>query len=245
MPSAVCPECHTHQATLPDGRLVEHKVGCKYAQTHGQGPLAKCPDCARSERCPGSEDWPNRALGNSRYDVTSNFASCPASTGESQCTDFPDRAHRCGEARDHYQTDTRSGDKRTHKCTCGEQWTALMGSVGQLFETVLKPSETLTTQLIMEYAGNDQAVTLLRYALHLRMSGEKAPGGNETWAEFDQRAEAFLRAHPPAHNLDHPFRGHDGAPCLFRTGVGTSGYCDRPESDPVHRNPDPDASGRG
>lgn len=37
------------------------------------------------------------------------------------------------------------------------------------------------------------AVELLEYALHLRQHGERAPGGNETWAEFDKRAEAFLR----------------------------------------------------
>jgi hypothetical protein len=38
-----------------------------------------------------------------------------------------------------------------------------------------------------------EAVRLLEYALHLRMHGERAPGGNETWREFDVRAEAFLR----------------------------------------------------
>jgi hypothetical protein len=37
---------------------------------------------------------------------------------------------------------------------------------------------------------------LLEYALHLRMHGERAPGGKETWAEFDRRTEAFLRAEP-------------------------------------------------
>jgi hypothetical protein len=38
-----------------------------------------------------------------------------------------------------------------------------------------------------------RATGLLEYALHLRMHGERAPGGNETWAEFDRRCEAFLR----------------------------------------------------
>jgi hypothetical protein len=38
------------------------------------------------------------------------------------------------------------------------------------------------------------AIELLRYALHLRMSGERAPGGTETWREFDQRTETLLRA---------------------------------------------------
>jgi hypothetical protein len=35
---------------------------------------------------------------------------------------------------------------------------------------------------------------LLEYALHLRQYGECAPGGNETWAEFDRRTEAYLRS---------------------------------------------------
>ena len=32
-----------------------------------------------------------------------------------------------------------------------------------------------------------------KYALHLRMYGERAPGGDETWREFDQMAETMLR----------------------------------------------------
>lgn len=40
----------------------------------------------------------------------------------------------------------------------------------------------------------DAAVKLLEYALHLRMYGECAPGGDETWLEWDARAEAFLRS---------------------------------------------------
>jgi hypothetical protein len=38
-----------------------------------------------------------------------------------------------------------------------------------------------------------EAVDLVKYALHLRMHGERAPGGDETWGEFDRRAEEFLR----------------------------------------------------
>lgn len=37
------------------------------------------------------------------------------------------------------------------------------------------------------------AIELLAYALHLRQNGERAPGGDETWAEFDRRAEELLR----------------------------------------------------
>lgn len=38
-----------------------------------------------------------------------------------------------------------------------------------------------------------QAIKLLNYAFHLRVHGENAPGGSETWAQFDRNAETFLR----------------------------------------------------
>lgn len=38
-----------------------------------------------------------------------------------------------------------------------------------------------------------QAEQLVEEALHLRMYGELAPGSYDTWAEWDQRAEAYLR----------------------------------------------------
>lgn len=36
-------------------------------------------------------------------------------------------------------------------------------------------------------------IALLEEALHLRMNGEYAPGGNENWHDWDLRAEVFLR----------------------------------------------------
>lgn len=39
-----------------------------------------------------------------------------------------------------------------------------------------------------------EAIKLLRYALHLRINGERAPGGDETWAQWDHDAETFLRS---------------------------------------------------
>lgn len=39
----------------------------------------------------------------------------------------------------------------------------------------------------------ERATKLLEYALHLRMYGERAPGGNETWRQFDTDVEHFLR----------------------------------------------------
>jgi hypothetical protein len=38
------------------------------------------------------------------------------------------------------------------------------------------------------------AIRLLESALHLRMHGERAPGGTETWDRWDRDAEAFLRS---------------------------------------------------
>jgi hypothetical protein len=47
------------------------------------------------------------------------------------------------------------------------------------------------------YAGGmprPPAVKLLEEALFLRMNGERAPGGNETWHDWDNKAEVFLRS---------------------------------------------------
>jgi hypothetical protein len=38
-----------------------------------------------------------------------------------------------------------------------------------------------------------EAIQILEYGLHLRQYGERAPGGGETWQEFDRRCEKFLR----------------------------------------------------
>ena len=51
----------------------------------------------------------------------------------------------------------------------------------------------LAAALAIAERDHGEAVRLLEYALHLRQHGERAPGGNETWAQFDRDAEAFLR----------------------------------------------------
>jgi hypothetical protein len=43
-------------------------------------------------------------------------------------------------------------------------------------------------------APKPPAIRLLEEALHLRMNGERAPGGNETWHAWDLEAETFLRS---------------------------------------------------
>jgi hypothetical protein len=40
----------------------------------------------------------------------------------------------------------------------------------------------------------DTAIRLLEEALHLRMNGERAPGGTETWQDWERRAETYLRS---------------------------------------------------
>jgi hypothetical protein len=63
-----------------------------------------------------------------------------------------------------------------------------------------KPTDTHVTTLDLEVAlqgafeREAEAARLLEYALHLRQHGERAPGGAETWAQFDRNAETFLRA---------------------------------------------------
>lgn len=42
-------------------------------------------------------------------------------------------------------------------------------------------------------AGFDEMKKLVEYALHLRMYGENAPGGDETWAKWESMAERALR----------------------------------------------------
>lgn len=38
-----------------------------------------------------------------------------------------------------------------------------------------------------------EARRLLEQAMHLRQHGERAPGGDETWEQWDRDAEAYLR----------------------------------------------------
>jgi hypothetical protein len=118
----VCPECHTHQVALADGRLADHE------QKVGTTPLGDLV-----HRCPGSGDWPNRARKQAGLrDATNMFASCPAATGEARCTGFPDGAHRCSLERGH-----PTPQRVEHVCTCGTMWFSQTGTVDQLVELLM------------------------------------------------------------------------------------------------------------
>jgi transcriptional regulator with XRE-family HTH domain len=97
-------------------------------------------------------------------------------------------------------------------------------------ETAARSTETTETPTagVLGWAEGQQGahaapevVELLQYALHLRQYGERAPGGNETWREFDQRAEILLRklsGHPDVLAVQHPV-GH-GCLCDWPGGPG-------------------------
>lgn len=55
-------------------------------------------------------------------------------------------------------------------------------------EAVFSP--TYTPPVVRE----QEALRLLEEALHIRMHGERAPGGTENWADWDTKAETFLRS---------------------------------------------------
>jgi hypothetical protein len=52
--------------------------------------------------------------------------------------------------------------------------------------------------------GRPPAVALLEEALFLRQNGERAPGGNETWHDWDLRAERLLRSLLPEPDAGAP-----------------------------------------
>ena len=45
-------------------------------------------------------------------------------------------------------------------------------------------------------AERDSLKEVAEYALHLRMYGERAPGGDETWGKWESMVESRLRALP-------------------------------------------------
>lgn len=51
----------------------------------------------------------------------------------------------------------------------------------------------LERHLEADHEDAKEATRLLNLALHLRMHGENAPGGTETWRQFDRECEHFLR----------------------------------------------------
>lgn len=60
-------------------------------------------------------------------------------------------------------------------------------NVGDALATAVWPDDRVK-------AAHDTAMKLLDYVYILRAHGERAPGGNENWREFDRRLVAFLQA---------------------------------------------------
>lgn len=101
--------------------------------------------------------------------------------------------------------------------------TSLNGNMWARCESCGRPDylgEAIQSSPASAHYGLAEAVRLLEYALHLRQHGERAPGGNETWAQFDRECEALLRGEPTAGTLGFPREsecdcGHDGLDPMF------------------------------
>jgi hypothetical protein len=70
---------------------------------------------------------------------------------------------------------------------------AELADATRLLRTSHEVRTALAADLAQAIRELDQARAILDYALHLRTYGENAPGGNETWREFDRRCETYLR----------------------------------------------------
>jgi len=98
-----------------------------------------------------------------------------------------------------------------------EQWRGLMEDTERRRQltAALRESLDATTELTFALFSQGlllrQAVRLLDFALHLRMYGENAPGGSETWAQFDGDVEGFLRSLPSRETSYPPVRVPENA----------------------------------
>lgn len=79
-----------------------------------------------------------------------------------------------------------------------ERWAKDYADMVVAKDEAIRVRNSLTQRLSARYRVQKRAIELLAYAVHLRTHGERAPGGRETWAKFDQMAEQFLRFHSPA-----------------------------------------------
>lgn len=78
------------------------------------------------------------------YGATSTFASCPAATGETDCPQFPDGAHRCRDQRGHIQADGTID--AVHTCTCGFDWACLHEGIGHFYLRILRAAHAAHDQ---------------------------------------------------------------------------------------------------
>lgn len=110
-----------------------------------------------------------------------------------------------------------------------------------LLRRVERERDSLARRLAHRFEAQSAATRLVEYALHVRMHGENAPGGAETWAHFDRAAEAFLRRFPSSSQPQDEYekvpglyldaQSHSGA--VFGTDAGPEwqheGTCSWPE----------------
>lgn len=91
---------------------------------------------------------------------------------------------------------------------------------------------------MMTEAALWHARALLEEALHLRMHGERAPGGNETWADWDLRAEGWLRGQGAGHGYLSTACYHEslagGDPALHDACRQACKFCGAPCQCPQH-----------
>jgi hypothetical protein len=66
-------------------------------------------------------------------------------------------------------------------------------SVNARLDRAVRDRADLIARQAADHESAKEAHRLLEFALHLRMHGENAPGGTETWAQFDREVEHFLR----------------------------------------------------
>jgi hypothetical protein len=56
----------------------------------------------------------------------------------------------------------------------------------------LSPTQSFAFDVLA--AREQEAVRLVEEAIHLRMHGERAPGGTENWRDWERAAEVFMRS---------------------------------------------------
>lgn len=103
---------------------------------------------------------------------------------------------------EHHAEHGEAGSQQMPGCWCGWQgevlehppWHPIPGIADALHAAHVVSVLAASGHTIVPAADVKSVRMVAEYALHLRVNGERAPGGDETWAKFDRFAEAVLRA---------------------------------------------------